>query len=96
MRDETHAATRKFPSKKQTRGSLSLVSIEALGAALAPVAHLAVLHGDAPVGRDALSDASAAVRGDFQVLRAHLPEGLDVRAQRLGNDVVQVAIDPAL
>ena len=31
MRDETHAATRKFPSKKQTRGSLSYAARRTMG-----------------------------------------------------------------
>ena len=38
----------------QVTRDVLLVAIEALRAALAPVAHLAVVHGDAPVGCDAL------------------------------------------
>ena len=73
-----------------------LVAVETLGATLAPVAHLVVLDGDAPIRRNALPDARRTIRADLQVLCAHLRESLDIRAQRLGHNVVQVAIDPAL
>src|SRR5258708_874849 len=79
----------------QVARDVLLVAIEALRAALAPVTHLAVAHRDTPVGCDALPDASATVRRDFQVLRAHLREGFDVRAQRLGPDVAAVTLRPA-
>ena len=80
----------------QVTRDVLLVAVEALRAALAPVTHLAVVHGDAPVGCDALPDASPAVRRDLQVLCAYLPEGLDVRAQWLGHDVVQVTVPPSV
>ena len=80
----------------QVARDVLLVAVEALRAALASVTYLAVADRDAAVRCDALADASPAVRGAFQVLRAHLPEGFDVRSQRLGHDVVEVTVYPAL
>src|SRR5580658_4402338 len=72
-----------------------LVAIEALGAALAAVTHLAVVDRDATVGCDALPDARRAVLGHLQVLGAHLHDGVDVRAQGLAHNLVQVAVHPS-
>ncbi|AGP34328.1 hypothetical protein BE04_13155 [Sorangium cellulosum] len=60
------------------------------------MAHLGVLDRDTAVGRNALPDANGPVLGGFQVLVSHLCERIQIHAQRLLDDVVQMAVDPLL
>src|SRR5207245_11630352 len=63
----------------QIHGKVLLEAVEGFGAALAAVAHVLILDGDAPVRRDVLRDAPPprpSLRIWFSILRDTLGDGL--------------------
>ena len=76
----------------QTRGQVLFVSGNQLAAALASVSHLRLFDGDPAVGDGALTNVGVA-RLLFDVLPAHLGDGLNVGGERMVEGEL-MALDP--
>src|SRR5664279_2635274 len=79
-----------------TRRSFWRRMSSAIGFALATMSHLGVFNRDTAFCCDALPNLNRPVFGHLKVLVMNLHNGINVWAKWLGNNLIQVSINPAL